>query len=97
MASSGTWVMRASHPAPRMVKAVRRAAMREKRAMLLPMMEPASSPLPWPNVWPSMTVVPMVRPVTTQVMVCISWLPVDTADTSAAVAKRPTIQRSTAP
>ena len=80
-----------------MVKAVRRAAMREKRAMLLPMMEPASSPLPWPSVWPSMTVVPMVSPVTTQVTVCMSWLPVDTADTSAAVANFPTIHRSTAP
>ena len=54
--------------------------------MLPPMTGPTSSGCPWPRVWPMRTVVPMVRPVMMLVMDIISWAPVETADTSAAVA-----------
>ena len=42
-------------------------------------------------------VVPMARLLTRKVIVCMIWLPVETADTSAAVPNWPTTSRSTAP
>lgn len=43
------------------------------------------------------TVAPMNNPATGQVTVCITWLPVGTADTSAGWPNWPTAIRSTAP
>ena len=65
--------------------------------MPLPTAAPASSGLPSPIFWPSSTVMPMARPVMTIVTVCMIWLPVDTAEMSAAVPNFPTTCRSTAP
>ena len=65
--------------------------------MLTAMTCAAPSRSPWPNRCASSTVVPMDRPVTAPVMICIVWLPVDTAEMSAAVPNVPAAQRSTAP
>ena len=43
------------------------------------------------------TVMPMAKLTMTLVMVCRTWDPVDTPEISAAVAKRPTTNKSTAP
>ena len=51
----------------------------------------------WPMERPSSTVLPIARPVTTPVMVCMVMLPVETAETAAASLKRPTTIRSTVP
>ena len=68
-----------------------------KRKIPLPAICPASSGFPSPIFRPSCTVTPMASPLITMVMVCITWLPVDTADTSAATPNWPTTSRSTAP
>ena len=59
----------------------------------------------WPACWdslepmalPTSTVTPMVRPVIMEVMDCITWLPVATADTEAVGENLPTTARSTPP
>ena len=50
-----------------------------------------------PILMPSSTVVPIVRPVHMPLIMSMVWLPVRTADTSAALLKRPTAHRSNAP
>ena len=65
--------------------------------MPLPTAAPASSGLSSPIFCPSRTVMPMARPVMTMVTVCMIWLPVETAEMSAAVPNLPTTCRSTAP
>ena len=50
-----------------------------------------------PMACPSCTVQPMVSPEMMPVMVCMVMLPVDTADTCAASANKPTTIRSTVP
>ena len=50
-----------------------------------------------PKYWPISTVVPVVTPSTMLVTMLMTWLPVETADTAAVSAKRPTTKRSTAP
>ena len=77
--------------------AVTSSATAPNKQMPPPTALPASSGFPSPSFWPSSTVTPMARPVMTMVMVCMIWLPVDTAEMSAAVPNFPTTCRSTAP
>ena len=79
------------------IKKVITTPMMAKRTMLAPMIFPASSGFPSPSLRPRSTVVPMAIPTTNEVISCISQLPVETAETSAAVANRPTTSISTAP
>ena len=65
--------------------------------ILAPMILPPSSALPSPIFLPRRIVVPMAIPTTKAVTSCISQLPVETADTSAAWANCPTTSMSTAP
>lgn len=70
------------------------------RLMPLPMILPASCFLPAPILVPTYTVSPIESPVMTTVIVCIIWLPVETADTytSEKVPPNcPTTNRSMAP
>lgn len=79
------------------ITAVSPRATAPNRAMALPSTRPPSSDRPSPSFWPSSTVAPIDSPVTSEVTVCITWLPVDTADTSAGWPNWPTTIRSTAP
>lgn len=72
-------------------------ARRAKKLILFPKILPASFGLPLPRACPNRMVVPIARPLIITVIRCMIWLPVETADTSAAVLNRPTIKRSTAP
>ena len=63
----------------------------------LPTTSPASFFFPWPSFWPINIVIPIASPVTVRVITCINWLPVETAETSAAWPNLPTTSKSTAP
>ena len=67
------------------------------KAIVAPMTRPHSSAFFCPRKIPSSTVVPKARSVNRIVTECISWDPVDTAETLAASENFPTIKRSTAP
>ena len=77
--------------------AVTASATVPNRQMPPPTVCPASSYFPSPIFCPSSTVTPMARPVMTTVTVCTTWLPVETAEMSAAAPNFPTTCRSTAP
>ncbi len=96
-ASAGACISTASWGAASSSAAVATTATTRNRQMPLPTACPASSGLPSPIFWPSSTVMPMARPVMTMVTVCMIWLPVETAEISAAVPNFPTTCRSTAP
>lgn len=68
-----------------------------KRHRLAPITSPASWLLPSPIFLPSRMVVPIASPTIAVVTVCITQLPVETADMSAAEPNQPTISISTAP
>jgi hypothetical protein len=65
--------------------------------MPFPAIFPPWNPLPAPIYWPMRMVIPMEKLAVSMVKVWSTWDPVDTADTSAELAKWPTIKRSTAP
>lgn len=73
------------------------AATAANRANMVPMVAFTSSSRRAPVYCPMRTVPPAAKPEIKPVRVCISWLPVATAETPAASPKRPTIIRSTAP
>ena len=77
--------------------AVTASATVPNRQMPPPTVCPASSYFPSPIFCPSSTVTPMARPVMTTVTVRITWLPVETAEMSAAAPNFPTTCKSTAP
>ena len=77
--------------------AVTASATVPNRQMPPPTVRPAPPHFPSPIFCPSSTVTPMARPVMTTVTVCTTWLPVETAEMSAAAPNFPTTCRSTAP
>ena len=83
--------------AARSITAVIHTARAANRQMPLPIAFPASSGRFSPIFWPVRMVIPIANPVIMTVMDCMIWLPVETADTSAAVPNWPTTSRSTAP
>ena len=87
----------ARKPAPRIIKTVRTAARIPKRQIPLPITSPACSGRFSPIFCPTRIVIPMASPVISDVTVCMSWLPVETADTSVGAPNCPTTIRSTAP
>ena len=71
------------------------AMVKNRRAA--PTTSPASALFFCPSFWPSKIVMPIVRPVRRPVIVMMTWLPVETAETAAESPKYPTIMRSTPP
>ena len=90
-------MIRATGTAHSSIRNVITTPIRRNKTTLAPMIFPASSGLPSPSFLPSNTVVPMAIPTTKEVISCISQLPVETAETSAAAANCPTTSISTAP
>ena len=77
--------------------AVRTAATITNSTAVEPTVLAASSRRPAPIYCPTSTVVPVASPVTMPVIVFMTWLPVDTADTAAVSQNCPTTSKSTAP
>ena len=67
-----------------------------KNTMEVPITSRMPRSLPPPQYCPSSTEAPVVRPKTTNVTVSMIWLEMDTADTSAVAANRPTTHMSVA-
>lgn len=96
-ASAGTFISRAAAGAASSITTVSPSAIPANSRIWPHTVRPASSGSPAPMALPSRTVTPMVRPVTTTVMICITWLPVATADTLAVGENQPTTARSAPP
>ena len=96
-ASAGACINSASLSLFGTMARVTRAAIRAKIIIPHPIPLPARSFLSAPMESPINTVIPIVRPVMTIVIILNSWLPVATPDCSKVPANWPTIIRSAAP
>ena len=96
-ASGGTRIARQSISTDEAMTTVSTAAISPNRQRLVAIVSETSRRRRAPNNCPIMTVPPVVRPIHKLVTVCITWLPVATADTAAGSAYRPTMNKSTAP
>ena len=96
-ASSGACIMRDIWAEKVTNTAVQTTAIMAKSAMPVPITLPPTSLLPSPIFCPSNMVMPIEKLVSTNVRLCIIWLPVATPETSAVEANLPTISRSIAP
>ena len=83
--------------AARSMAAVRISAAAAKMVRVVPIVFFMSSSACMPVYFPTRMVLPRVRPVIMLVMICVTWVPVDTAATLSGEQYLPMTNRSTAP